>query len=425
MVNVATVHLWNKRIGAVSWDADRQVALFQYYPDFANNNILEPSTITMPAKGAQNTIYQFSALPKDTFQGLPGMLADSLPDKFGNTVLDEWLSRTGRTKADMNPIEKLCYIGNRGMGALEYSPALHERSTAAKIDIEEMTALVADILSRREQLKTSADSAEMMKDILSIGTSAGGARAKAVIAINDMTGEIISGQVTVPEGFTHTLLKFDGVDQSINPQGFGRIEYAYYKMALDCGIAMSECRLLEIGNHAHFMTKRFDRQGNKKLHMQSLCGLAHFDFNNPAAYSYEDAFQVMRSLRLPYGDAEQMFRRMVFNVLTYNRDDHTKNIAFLMNGQGQWSLAPAFDMTFSYKPDSIWVSRHQMSVNGKRDNITEADMLAIANTMNIKKPKAIFEQIQSVAMNWLQYAKDSGVSEPVAKEILKIIKSKN
>jgi serine/threonine-protein kinase HipA len=412
MVELATVSLWNIRVGAVSWNVARQIAQFQYYPDFIQRGI-EPSPITMPAAGAENIIYEFPALSKETYLGLPGMLADSLPDKFGNEILNAWLARQGRTAESLSPIERLCYIGNRGMGALEFAPPKHSETKSQKIDIEELTALVHDIIAMRGKLQTNAYSKSLINDIISVGTSAGGARAKAVIAFNSDSGEVRSGQLKAPNGFEHWLLKFDGTTES---QGFGRIEYAYYKMATECGIIMSECRLLKMGDYAHFMTKRFDRIENEKLHLQSLCGIAHYDFNNPI-YSYEELFQVMRRLRLPYPDAEQMFRRLVFNVIAYNRDDHTKNIAFLMDRTGRWSLAPAYDITYSYRPDSIWVAKHQMSVNGKRDEITDDDLLAVAKAINIKKPKNIIEQTRDVVSNWKDIAQSCGVSDESIKAI--------
>ncbi|ADD69412.1 HipA domain protein [Denitrovibrio acetiphilus DSM 12809] len=420
MVEVATVHLWNMKAGAVSWDDERNVASFQYYPEFIRHE-LDISPIHMPVYGSENNIYEFPSLPMDTYYGLPGLLADSLPDKFGNTILNAWLAQQSRTPADMLPVERLCYLGNRGMGALEYTPAIYKKTKAEKIDIEEMTGVVADILAMRQALNTNTGSKGVVQDIVSVGTSAGGARAKAVVAYNQQTGDLYSGQLKAPRGAEHWLLKFDGVNPEGDPEGFGRVEFAYYQMAIACGIEMTKCHLLEIGKHAHFMTKRFDRIGNEKLHLQSLCGIAHFDFNNSSAYAYEDAFQIMRNLRLTYSDAEQLYRRMIFNVLTYNRDDHTKNISFLMDKKGKWSLSPAYDMTFSYRPDSPWVSRHQMSVNGKRERITTDDFLAVANGMNIKKPKEIIEQISGTVHQWKTYAKEAGVEPSICEQIEKLI----
>jgi serine/threonine-protein kinase HipA len=418
MVEIAKVNLWNMEVGIVSWDTSRNIATFQYYPDFVQKGI-EPAPIMMPAFGSESVVYEFPALSKETYLGLPGMLADSLPDKFGNEILNTWLIKQGRTAESLSPIERLCYVGNRGMGALEFAPPTYKESKAQKIDIEEMTALVRDIIAMRGELQTNAYSESMIKDIISIGTSAGGARAKAVIAFDKNTGEIRSGQLKAPKGFEHWLLKFDGTSESA--QGFGRIEYAYYKMAQACEITMSECRLLEIGDHAHFMTKRFDRAENKKIHLQSLCGIAHYDFNTPV-YSYEALFDVMRKLRLKYADAEQMFRRMVFNVIAYNRDDHTKNTAFLMDESGMWSLAPAYDITYAYRPDSPWVARHQMSINGKRDGIKDEDLLRVAELTNIKKPKEIIQQIKEVVSGWAEIAQSCGVTEGAVKEIGKVVK---
>ncbi|MCD8568928.1 MAG: type II toxin-antitoxin system HipA family toxin [Geovibrio sp.] len=398
------------------------MAQFQFTPEFIKTG-LEISPIRMLAKNAENIIYSFPALPKETFLRLPPVFADSLPDKFGNKILDAWLQKQGRTPEDMNPVERLCYTGKRGMGALEYEPVLGNINKSSSIDIDELTAVVAEILQERSNLQTSLGSPEMIKDIVLVGTSAGGARAKAVIAINDDTNEIRSGQADAPEGFTHWLLKFDGIDSKSTPQGYGRIEYAYYLMAKAAGVEMTECRLLERSSHAHFLTKRFDRyDGNAKHHMLSLCGMAHYDFNNPAAYSYEMAFQVMREMKLPYSDAERLFRRMVFNVKAYNRDDHTKNVAFLMNKKGYWKLSPAYDVTFAYDTANKWLARHQMSVNGKRESISDEDLLNVAKQMNIKKPQQIIFDVISAVSNWKKYAKEAGIEKAKADFIYEVIK---
>lgn len=416
MVEVAVVKIWDHDVGAVSWDANRNVALFEYYPDFIKIG-LNVSPIKMPLSGSENVIYEFTGLARETFYGLPGMLADSLPDKFGNTIINTWLAKQGRTPSQMSPIERLCYIGNRGMGALEYSPAIRSNTKAERIDIEEMSTVVSDIVSMRDSLITNSHSSTVVKDIISVGTSAGGARAKAVIAYNKENGNILSGQLRAPQGYDHWLLKFDGVNSENDPEGFGKIEYAYYKMAIASQIEMSECQLFKVSNHAHFMTKRFDRIGNSKLHLQTLCGLAHYDYNQPNQYSYEDAFNIMRQLRLPYSAAEQLYRRMVFNVIMLNRDDHTKNFSFLMDESGQWKLAPAYDLTFSYRPDSPWVSKHQLSINGKRDKIERIDLSAIASAMNIKKPNDIIDEIIDVRSNWRHYAKECDVPEMQIQQI--------
>ena len=360
-------------------------------------------------------IFQFAQLPKETFHGLPGLLSDALPDRFGNQLIDLWLASQGRDKASMSPVERLCYLGKRGMGALEFEPTeRNEKESSKGLEIGALVELSKKALSIKESLDShfSNEDAETFADIIKVGTSAGGARAKAVIAYNEQTGEVRSGQLNVPKGFEHWLIKFDGVtnEQLGDPKGYGRIEYAYYKMAIDCGIVMMPSKLLEEHGRAHFMTKRFDRiDNNEKLHMQTLCGLCHFDYNNPNVYSYEQAFQAMRQLRLPYTDAEQLYTRMVFNVVARNQDDHTKNISFLMDKTGTWSLSPAYDVSYAYNPTNKWIGKHQLAVNGKREKITREDLLSVAKQMNIKRPKEIIEKITAVVDDWNVYAQEAGV----------------
>jgi serine/threonine-protein kinase HipA len=412
---VANVRLWGKRVGAVLWNYEKDYATFEFEASFLSSG-LDVAPLTMSLESAsRKEIFQFAYLPKETFHGLPGLLSDALPDRFGNQLIDLWLASQGRDKASMSPVERLCYLGSRGMGALEFEPTeRNEKEPSKGLQINALVELSKKALTIKESLDShfSNGDAETFADIIRVGTSAGGARAKAVIAFNERTGEVRSGQLNVPKGFEHWLIKFDGVtnEQLGDPKGYGRIEYAYYKMAIDCGIVMMPSRLLEEHGRAHFMTKRFDRiDNNEKLHMQTLCGLCHYDYNNPNAYSYEQAFQAMRQLRLPYTDAEQLFVRMVFNVIARNQDDHTKNISFLMNRRGEWSLSPAYDVTYAYNPDNKWISKHQMSVNGKREEITREDLLAVAKQMNIKKPKEIIEKVRSVVRDWNIYAKDAGV----------------
>ncbi len=420
---VAKVVLWDMFVGAVIWNRERGYATFEYDDEFIQRG-LDISPVVMPVKNPDNPkgIYSFSALNKETYKGLPGLLSDSLPDRYGNRIIDRWLAKQGRSQESFNPVERLCYIGRRGMGALEYEPVLSRPDNfSEKIEINELVSLAAEILNERRNLKTNLKSKvdEGLKQIIKVGTSAGGARAKAIIAYNKNTGEVRSGQIDDLPGFEYWLIKFDGVQDNElgNPRGYGRIEYAYNRMAKDCGIETAESALFTENNRAHFMTKRFDRSGSEKLHMQTLCGIAHYDYNDPLAYSYEQAFRVMRVMRLPYTAAEQLFRRMVFNVIALNRDDHTKNISFLMDKNGVWRLAPAYDITFSYNPQSKWISRHQLSVNGKRENITLDDLLDFAKSMNIKKPLKIIDQIKNVAGEWKKYASECGVEKEQAKYI--------
>jgi serine/threonine-protein kinase HipA len=419
---VANVDIWGKFVGAVLWDQQSGIASFEYDPAFLRNN-WDISPLTMPFSEASNgKIFRFPELPAITYYGLPGLLADSLPDRFGNQLIDLWLATQGREPGSMNPVERLCYMGKRGMGALEFRPATRiEKGDSNILEVSELVNLAQSAVNRKSDLTTNLtnDEAHALLEIIRVGTSAGGARAKAVIAINKHN-TVRSGHLDVPEGYSHWLIKFDGVsdEQLGEPKGYGRIEYAYYKMALDCGIIMSESRLLEENGRAHFMTRRFDRlEHNKKVHMQTLCGLCHFDYNNPNAYSYEQAFQAMRSLRLPYSDAEQLFRRMVFNVIGSNNDDHTKNISFLMNETGKWSLSPAHDVTFAYNPSNLWLSQHQLSINNKRRDLTRNDLLSLATQMNVKKANEIIENVRDVISKWNDYASNSGIAGSQIKAI--------
>ncbi|MDP5072096.1 MAG: type II toxin-antitoxin system HipA family toxin, partial [Congregibacter sp.] len=342
MTETARVILWGRDIGAVTWLTDRGVGVFQYTPEFARSRI-EVAPLMMPLT---DTPYEFPSLSKETFKGLPGMLADSLPDKFGNTLINAWLSRQGRDPGSFTPVERLCYTGSRGMGALEFKPQLGDSATTVhRIEIAALVDLANRVLDDRIALGgkfTGNDDQQVIEDILRVGTSAGGARAKAVLAWNAQTGEFRSGQNPAVKDFGHWLIKFDGVagnkDRELaDPQGFGRIEYAYSLMAKAAGIDMTQCRLHEEGGRAHFMTKRFDRTDDgKKLHMQSLGAMLHYDFNVAGAYAYEQALQCIRRLGLPRSDMEQQVRRTFFNILARNQDDHVKNIAFLMTRTGAW-----------------------------------------------------------------------------------------
>jgi serine/threonine-protein kinase HipA len=424
-MTVAEVRLWGRTIGAVSLAEGGRPAAFQYDPAFAQSGI-EVAPLTMPLSGR---VYVFPELPARTFHGLPGLLADSLPDRFGNTLIDAWLATQGRTPESFNAVERLCYIGTRGMGALEFAPAIGPRPRLAnKIEIDALVKLASDVLSHRKNLKATFASGRRknaLRDILRVGTSAGGARAKAVIAWNRLTNEVRSGQVEAGPGFDYWLLKFDGVtgnqDKELeDPKGYGAIEYAYYLMAGAAGITMTECRLLEENGRRHFMTRRFDRLADgEKLHQQSLCALAHFDFNHAGAYSYEQALLTLRQLKLPMADIEEQFRRMTFNIIARNQDDHVKNIAFLMDRAGRWSLAPAFDVTYSYNPRGDWTATHQMTMNGRREGFTLADFQACAKTAMMKRGRAatIVEEVRTAVAKWTDYAEQAQVAPAWRKQI--------
>jgi serine/threonine-protein kinase HipA len=424
-MTTATVRLWGRDIGAVYWNASRNIGTFQYEPEFADTNY-RVAPITMPLA---NTIYSFPALPRETFHGLPGMLVDSLPDDYGNALIDAWLAQDGRDASSFNPVERLCYTGTRGMGALEYLPTTGP--TAEKSEVVNMQALVelaSEILSQRNQIDgdfTAIKREESLQQILSVGTSAGGARAKAVIAWNRETNEVRSGQVEADSGFSYWILKFDGVsgnkDKELeDPKGYGLIELAYNKMALAAGIDMTECRPLEEGGRTHFMTRRFDRtESGKKLHMQSLGAMAHFDYKKPAAYSYEQAIRVMREIGLGASDIEQQFRRTAFNIIARNQDDHVKNIAFLMDKQGTWHLSPAYDVTYSYNPSGIWTGQHQMSMNGKQDHFELGDFKALAKNASMKRGRAesILAEVRDAVLQWQDFAERAGVPDEMASMI--------
>jgi len=414
MSTVAEVRLWGRQIGAVSLADGDSAATFEYAPAFVDSRI-EVSPLMMPLS---RSIYRFPQLAQQSFHGLPGLLADSLPDRFGNALIDAWLATQGRAPHSLNAVERLCYTGERGMGALEFSPAKGPRArTATAVHIDQLVTLASTILSERSGLHASLDSQGSLADILRVGTSAGGARAKAVIAWNPASNEVRSGQVPADAGFEHWLLKFDGVSgnrdrELVDPQGYGAIEFAYANMARACGIAMSDCRLFEEGGRRHFMSRRFDRLADgRKLHMQSLGALAHFDYNMAGAHAYEQALLVIRQLGLPMADIEEQFRRMVFNIVARNQDDHVKNIAFLMDKAGRWSLSPAFDLTWSYNPGGAWTAMHQMTMNGKRDNFALEDFRACARAASLKRGRAeqILEAVQTVVAGWPTYAEAAGV----------------
>lgn len=427
MVDYALVKIWDTIVGAVIWDNKRNLASFQYDKKFLGKK-WDLSPLKMPMRNGDR-IYSFpELLPskdsiQDTFKGLPGLLADSLPDKYGNLLIDKWLAQNGRVPNNMNPVEKLCFIGTRGMGALEFEPSQIKTSkNTFSIELKSLVEIAQKMLSNRESFETKLepDEQQAMEQILKIGTSAGGARPKALIAFNESTKEVRSGQTKVPNGFSHWLLKLDGVSgvQFGDSYGWGRIEYAYHLMAKECGIEMTECFLLEENDRAHFMTKRFDREGsNTKHHIQTLCGINHFDYGNLYGYGYEQVFQTMRMLNLPHPQAEQMFRRMVFNVLATNCDDHTKNFSFRLKKDGIWELAPAYDVCYSFDSTNIWVNQQTLSVNGKHKGINKNDFMTIAKANNIKKGEQIIDEINKVVKNWSDFALKVKVNESKRNEI--------
>jgi len=429
-MHTAFVKIWGKTAGAVAWDKDTGLASFEYTGSFRQSG-WELSPLKMPLSGGSN-VFRFPELLKrpgvsaelDCFKGLPGLLADVLPDKYGHRLINSWLAQQGRPEDSMNPIETLCFIGTKGMGALEFEPAtFSETKQTFQVEVDSLVDIARKMLAQKEGFETDLreDDEQAIQKILKIGTSAGGARPKAVIAYDEKTGQVKSGQAKAPKGFEQWLIKLDGVSdvQLGESLGYGRVEYAYYWMARECGIEMMPTGLLEENGRAHFMTKRFDREGSDiKHHVQTWCAIKHFDYNDVGSYSYEQLFQTMRELRLPYPAADQMFRRMVFNVLARNCDDHTKNFAFMLKKDQKWELAPAYDLCHAYRPGSQWVSRHSLSINGKREGITRDDLLAVAEEMNIKKSGSIIEEVQSVVSRWSEFAEEELV-EPKLRDAIK------
>src|SRR5690554_3333341 len=430
-MKVAEVKIWGKLAGAVAWDADSGLATFEFDLGFKQLG-WDLAPLKMPVIDSRNQ-FTFPELRKDrnaeydTFKGLPGLLADALPDKYGNQLINLWLAQQGRPQDSMNPVEMLCFIGSRGMGALEFEPAvLKENKRAFSVEMDSLVATAQKMLDKKESFTTNLnkDEEQAVLEILKIGTSAGGARPKALIAWNEKTGEVKSGQTKAPKGFEHWLIKLDGVSdvQLGSSHGYGRVEMAYYNMAIACGINMMSSRLLEENGRAHFMTRRFDRKDGKiKHHIQTFCAMKHFDYNLVNSFSYEQLFQCMRELRLTYADAEQMFRRMVFNVIARNCDDHTKNFSFLLSQGGKWELAPAYDVCHACRPGSEWVSQHALSINGKRKDIKKADLLVIGESIRCKKASEIIDEIKGTVDQWKRFADEVRVEPSLRDEIAKTL----
>lgn len=419
----AEVYLWGTRIGVVAQEDVASVPVFNYDDRFLQSNI-EVSPLTMPLS---KRIYSFPNLNKDSFHGLPGLLADSLPDKFGTKLIERYLAEQGRDFKSLTAVERLCYVGNRGMGALEYVPAFgYTNGPEESVNLNALVKLASDILSERESVHIRANE-RAMEQIIKIGTSAGGARAKAIVAWNEETKDIRSGQIDAGSGYGYWLIKFDGIENNrdkgdkADGPSYTKIEYAYYLMAQAAKIDMSECRLHQESEHFHFMTRRFDRDINtgKKIHMQTLGALAHFDYNMPGVHSYEQVAQIIYKLGMGQKEIEQLFRRMVFNIIARNQDDHVKNISFLMDSKGMWSLSPAYDVTFAYEPNNFWLSKHQMSINGKLESFDIKDFFECGRKMNISKKKIenIVTEVNDAVLNWSIYAEQAHLDEKIAKQV--------
>ena len=422
MITSAFVKIWKQRVGAISWNPETGLGAFQYDKQFLKSGI-ELSPILMPLNQGERIFSFPENRNSTTFKGLPGLLADILPDKYGNALINAWLARQGRPTNSLNPIEILCFIGERGMGALEFEPVQPpSKNTSTKVELGGLIEIADEILSGRKDFTTriTEDDEKALFQILKIGSSAGGARAKALIAYNEHTGEVRSGQASAPKGFEHWLIKLDGVSDSQfgASTGYGRVEMAYYEMARAAGIQMTQCRLLEENGRAHFMTKRFDRiPSNEKIHVQTLCAMRHYDFNEIQSYSYEELFETMRMLGLSYPDAQELFRRMVFNVVSRNCDDHTKNFAFILPESGEWQLSPAYDVCHAYRPGSEWVSQHALSINGKRKNISREDLLQVGKRMNIKNADELISTVAEVVSKWEAFASNVHVEPQLSAAI--------
>jgi len=427
-MNAAFIKIWDELVGAVAWDETPGYATFEFDPKFKSKG-WDLAPLLMSVKDSKSS-FSFPALRKkedpslDTFKGLPGLLADVLPDRYGSELINLWLAQQGRPLYSMNPVEMLCFIGTRGMGALEFEPTiLKESKKTFSLEIDSLVDIARRMLTEKETFVTNLKAKEEEKSILEIvriGTSAGGARPKAVIAYNEKTGEVKSGQTNAPKGFEQWLIKLDGVSdvQLGASKGYGRVELAYYNMAVACGIEMMPSKILEENGRAHFMTKRFDREeGSIKHHVQTFCAMKHFDYNQVNSFSYEQLFQTMRELKLPYPDAEQMFRRMVFNVVARNCDDHTKNFAFRLKKDGKWELAPAYDICHAYNPKHKWVSQHALSINGKRKSIKKEDLMSVGKSIKNKNAVAIIDEISDKVHKWKVYADEVKVSPKLRDEI--------
>ena len=410
-VQAIEVRIWDKTVGAVALAPNLGYYAFEYDRRFVTSGI-ELAPLTMPLAEAREP-FVFVDLPELSFKRLPALLADALPDDFGNALIDAWMAGKGIDKSKVTPLDRLAYMGKRGMGGLEFKPA--RTPAIAGTTAIKLSRLVE---SARQAVRGELGSDHLAKaalaQIIQVGTSAGGARAKAAIAWNPATDEIRPGQFDVEPGFEHWLLKFDGMgaDRELGgAQDYGRIEYAYYRMACAAGIMMASCRLLEESGRAHFMTRRFDRDGNRKDHLQSLCAMAHLDYKQKATHDYSQFLQTVIRLGLDYSALEEGFRRMVFNVIAANCDDHTKNLSFLLREGMRWELAPAYDVTYAFNPGGEWTWQHLMAVNGKFIGITQADLLAVADRFGIGTASKVIKKVKESVAAWPDFAKQAGVNQ--------------
>ena len=407
-------------VGVCDINPENRKIFFQYSPDFLKSAI-ELSPLLLPL---ENRLFEFDekTYNPQTFKGLPPMIADSLPDDFGNKMFLQWLMKNNIAQNALNPLEKLCYVGKRGMGALEYEPAFEQKSTDSDINIADLLEVANAIYFKKENETIPLnDYHQTLSTLLRIGSSVGGARAKALIAINEETQEIKAGDVLQEGNFKYYLIKFDGLKdgKEIEPNGYGILEYVYYKMAIDAGIEMTDCKLFTENGRSHFLTERFDRKKGKKIHIQTLCAMAGVDFRQPNLIDYTDIFRILNLLKMDYIEKEQLFRRMVFNVLAFNHDDHTKNFSFIY--EKEWKLAPAYDLIFAYNPESYWLKNHNININGKNHNITKDDILAVGEQFGIKKAEKIIFNISEIIHNFIYYANKYQYPATKAEAINKIL----
>ena len=423
---IVEVKLYGQTLGTAEWNDKKGISAFQYSDKIINT--IEPSPIVMPT---ETRIFETNR-DHIHFHNLPYLLSDSMPDDFGNVMMKEWLKQRKLSFDDINPVDRLTYVGKRGMGALEYIPANHRENDDSNVEISEIYNVAKSALrSKKETVFPDLDK-ESLSEILRIGTSAGGTRAKALIAIkrdtNNNIEEIRPGDIIQPKGFSYWLLKIDGANENSlgEGEGIGKIEFAYYKTAKLAGIEMTECALHEESNRFHFMTKRFDRNDNcEKIHMQTFGALAGIDYKVQRAGSYETLFRVMKRLQLPYSQFEQQYKRMIFNVVARNHDDHVKNFSFLMNQDGKWQISPAYDLCFSYSRGGTWTNVHQSSINGKYDNFTKDDLLDFAKKFGIKKPGFIIEEVVSAVNQWPQIAAETDIPQEKIKFISNLLLNKD
>jgi serine/threonine-protein kinase HipA len=403
------VRIWDQRVGAIAADERAGCYAFEYAPAWRRQGI-ELAPLTMPV-AAPDSVFVFPALAEPTFKRLPGLLADALPDDFGNALIDAWMARKGIERQSVTTLDRLAYMGKRGMGALEFRPARAGATESAQpLQLQTLVETARKVM--QGDFASDAHAEAALANVIRVGTSAGGARAKAVVAWNRQTDEIRSGQFDVPQGFEHWMLKFDGVGKDLElgaGEHYGRIEYAYHHMAVAAGIDMQPCRLLEENGRAHFMTRRFDRDNNRKHHIQSLCALQHLDYKQRATHAYEQLFLTAASLRLGDAALRQLFLRMAFNVLARNCDDHTKNFAFRLRQGQPWELAPAYDVTHAYNPQGEWTYQHLMSVNGRFKDITRDDLMTVAVRFGVVGPRALLADVRAALDSWPAHAGAAGV----------------